>query len=139
MLAPLCPKPPDIPEDGTRNYAPTVFELEPSSVCSVHGEVVDLKCHTFLSIYIQNATFGRKFSNLKEMCKGNMEPDTKGPDSDCIEHEVVTEKTRAACHGKSSCAVSVEPNMTQLGSACDGLKREYNLNYTCGRIDISSI
>ena len=133
VVAPLCPTPPKIPADGTRNYTPNVFELEPSSLCSVHGEVVDLKCHSFLSIYIQSATFGRKFSNLKELCEGDMEADTKGPDSDCVEHEVVTEKTRGACHGQSSCSFSVEPNMAALGPACDGLTREYNVNYSCGK------
>ena len=134
MLAPLCPKPPSIPLEGTREYLPKVFELEPSNICSIHGEVVDLKCHTFLSIYIKSATFGRKFSDQKELCGGDKEADTKGPDADCVEHKTVTQKTRDACHGKSSCVVSVEPDMSQLGSACDGLKREFNLNFTCGNI-----
>ena len=94
-----------------------------------------LTCHTFLNVYIQAATFGRKFSSLAELCGGDKEKDSNGgPDSDCVDEEVALKKTRFICHGRHACAAPILPNLAPLGPACDTLKREYNVNYTCGMI-----
>ena len=133
FLGPVCPIPPDTPAEGKREYEPRVFELEPTPTCAVDGEIVEFKCHSFLRIYIQTATFGRIAANLEKMCDEEKKADSNAPSQDCLDTSLFLQHTRSSCHGEYSCSISVSPTFTSLDSSCDGLQREARTNHICGK------
>ena len=59
FAAPLCPKPPETTEEGVREYHPIPIPVDVEEECGLDSEELPLKCHSFLSIYIYNVTYGR--------------------------------------------------------------------------------
>jgi hypothetical protein len=122
-----------------REYVPRVFELEPTRTCAVDGDVMKFRCHSFLRIYVQAASFGRSALNFKKMCDGNKKADSNEPSQDCLSQSRALEKMRDQCHGRSSCQQAITPDFTTLDSSCDGLKREARVDHICGRIATSIV
>ena len=138
--APLCPPPPDIPYEGVRDFVPNIFEVDTVKSCALVGEAVQLKCHTFLSVYIQTATFGREAANKKMVCDGQKENDRGFPSTDCLETSETLELARHACHGKSDCSVRADYLMADFTSCMPGsLLRELRTNHICGKLDVELI
>ena len=138
---PLCPKPPDIPTEGKRDFAPIVFDQEVESSCAIEGETLKLQCHSFLNVYTQSASYGRSADNGgRTLCNGTKGEDSKAvaANQNCLDEVGITTEARQACHGQSSCSVSVTDNMSSLGSVCTGLKRELRTNHICGKLTVSS-
>ena len=131
--APLCPTPPEIPFEGQREFVPKVFELEPNRTCGVDEETMDYKCHTFMRVYIQAASFGRSAMNFKKMCDGDKKADSNEPPQDCLDTGTILRTARDTCHGQTSCSLYIPPNLATLDSACDGLRREARIDSICGR------
>ena len=139
LSGPLCPKPPEIPEDGIRDFEPKVFEQEVSQVCNIEGETMELKCHSFLSIYARKSMYGRNYTNEKKLCDGEKPDDSKGVDDEgdfCLRKH--TWPVRKNCHGESFCIVPVTGDMDKdwtdkFDSQCAPLKKELRVDYICGR------
>jgi len=70
VRGPLCPKPPEVPEDGTLAFEPKVFPQEVAQACNIEGETMEIKCHSFLSIYVRQGMYGRNYTNEKKLCDG---------------------------------------------------------------------
>lgn len=139
LQAPLCPKPPDVPLEGVIDFVPNIFEMEPESSCALVGETVTLKCHSFLSVYVQSTSFGRTGSNARELCDGGKDPDRVEPGKDCLEKEDVLQQVRTLCHGKPGCSVPVEHTMADFtGCMAADLKRELRTSHICGKLHILS-
>ena len=128
----MCPVPPVTPVEGKRDYEAKVFELEPTPTCAADGEIVAYKCHSFLRIYIQTASFGRTVANLDKMCDGDKKADSKAPSQDCLDTSLYLQYARTTCHGEYSCSFAVSPTFTSLDSSCDGLQREGRTSHICG-------
>ena len=117
-----------------------MFDQEVESSCAIEGETLKLQCHSFLTLYIQNASYGRSADNGgRTLCNGTKGEDSKAvaANQDCLDEAGITTEAREACHGQSSCSLSVTDNMSLLGSVCIGLKRELRTNYICGKLTIN--
>ena len=107
------------------------------SSCAIKGETLKLQCHSFLTVYIQSASYGRSADHGEmTLCNGTKGEDRKAvpANQDCLDEAGITTEARQACHGQSSCSLSVTDNMTTLESACDGLKRELRTSHICGEM-----
>ena len=134
LQAPLCPKPPDIPFEGVRDFVPNVFEVDPVKSCALVGETVRPKCHTFLTVYVQAASFGRQAINERELCYGQKEKDRGSPGGDCLETIEILKSARRECHGKYECSIQAEYSIANFtGCMANDLKRELKINHICGR------
>ena len=133
LSAPLCPFPPEIPFEGTREFVPKVFELEPNRTCGVDEEIMKYKCHSFMSVYIQSASFGRIAANMRKMCDGAKKDDSNSPPQDCLDTSSLLRTARDTCHGSDSCQVFISPTSATLVPACDGLRKEARIDYICGK------
>lgn len=60
LSAPLCPKPPEIPHEGTAAYAPLILEDAPLEVCEVEQSALTLKCPSFTRLFVVSTEFGRR-------------------------------------------------------------------------------
>ena len=138
FLGPLCPKPPEIPLDGVRDFEPKVFDQEVSKVCNIEGETMEIKCHSFLSIYARKSMYGRNYTNEKKLCDGEKPDDLKGVDAEgdfCLrDHDG---PARENCHGESFCIVPVTGDMDKdwtdkFDVQCALLKKELRVDYICG-------
>ena len=111
-----------------------MFDQEVEWSCAIEDEILELTCHTFLTVYIQRASFGRSFANGKTLCDGDKGEDSKSVDvgQKCLEQAVVTAKARKACRGQSSCSIPVTTNMAALEYDCKDLKRELRTDHICG-------
>ena len=134
IQAPLCPKPPDTPEEGKRDFFPKAIGLEPHKLCAINSEDVEIKCHSFLSIFIENFSYGRNATNGKELCDGEKKKDSKAPAMNCFnetfEMEVITE-LEDLCHGEFQCTYTIPT--VPLDPICDGMKREARIEFSCGK------
>jgi len=70
ISAPLCPTPPLPPTDGSVVNNPKVIEPVIEEVCQVNSQQSNMKCPSFLSIYIQSATIGRDPAFGSILCNG---------------------------------------------------------------------
>ena len=131
--APLCPFPPEVPFEGTREFVPKVFELEPNRTCGVDEEIMKYKCHSFMSVYIQSASFGRSAANMRKMCDGSKKDDSNSPPQDCLDTSSLLRTARDSCHGSDSCQLFISPTTATLDAACDNLRREARIDYICGK------
>ena len=121
-----------------RDFEPLVFDQEVEYSCAIEGETLTLQCHSFLTVYVQKASYGRDADNGgRNLCNG-----TKGEDSkevtaaqDCLDEVGITAEVRKACQGRSSCSSSVPEDLASLGAACDGLKRELRTSHICGKLE----
>ena len=137
---PLCPKPPEIPEDGIQDFEPIVFEQEVAQVCNIEGETMEIRCHSFQSIYARKSMYGRNYTNEKKLCDGEKPDDLKGVDDEgdfCLRHH--SSPVRKNCHGESFCIVPVTGDMdkdwaNKFDSQCAPLKKELRVDYICGRL-----
>ena len=68
ISAPLCPTPPAIPNEGKQDFNPIVFALVPQKGCGLEGSDIKIQCHSFLSIYISSAYYGRIAAKQKKLC-----------------------------------------------------------------------
>ena len=135
---PLCPKPPEVPEDGTLAFEPKVFPQEVAQACNIEGETMEIKCHSFLSIYVRQGMYGRNYTNEKKLCDGEKPDDLKGVDSEgdfCLRH--LNWPARKNCHGESICIVPVTGDMDKdwtdkFDLQCAPLKKELRVDYICG-------
>ena len=137
LLAPLCPTPPDVPEEGVREFEPLVFDQEVESSCAIEGETLTLQCHSFLTVYVQKASYGRNADNGgRSLCNGTKGEDTEEvtADQDCLDEAGITAEVRTACLGRTSCSSSVTEELASLGATCDGLKRELRTSHICGKL-----
>ena len=50
---PLCPRTPDVPEEGTVVNNPVQFEYKNSESCGLDGEYLELQCQSVWNIYIR--------------------------------------------------------------------------------------
>ena len=116
-----------------REFVPVVFELEPVESCALADETVSLTCHSFLTVYLQSASFGRTAKAGKELCDGARDEDRAKPDEDCLETRAVLQKGRDLCHGRSSCSLPVSADMADFtGCMAADLKRELRTRHICG-------
>ena len=138
FAAPLCPKPPDTPGEGKKDFYPKAIGLEPHKLCAVNSEDVEIKCHSFLSIFIQRFSYGRNSTKGKELCDGEKTRDSKAPVMNCynetFETGVVAE-LKSLCHGDFTCSYNIPT--VPLDPICDGLKREARIEFSCGMFDLS--
>ena len=119
--------------EGVREFAPVVFELEPVESCALVDETVALTCHSFLTVYLQSASFGRTAKAGKELCDGERDEDRAKPDEDCLETRAVLQNGRELCHGRSSCSLPVSPDLADFtGCMATDLKRELRTGHICG-------
>ena len=115
-----------------------MFDQEMVKSCAIENKILDLKCHSFLNIYIPSTTFGRSYNESssvgKMLCDGAEQADSQAAQgTDCIEDNSVLEQARHLCHGRSSCSVSVTSDMASLGSTCSFLKKELRTEHICGK------
>ena len=134
FAAPLCPKPPETTEEGVREYHPIPIPVDVEEECGLDSEELPLKCHSFLSIYIYNVTYGR--GPGKELCDGDKPQDSFKPtgDKSCYDEAKDTEvsiELKSECHGQFECTYTI-PTLI-LDSACEGMRRELRLEYICGK------
>ena len=138
LSAPLCPKPPDIPIEGVIDFEPIVFDQETVKSCAIENKILNLKCNSFLKIYIPSTTFGRSYNESssvgKMLCDGAEQADgLAAQGTDCIEDVSVVGQARLLCHGRSSCSVPVTSDMASLGPTCSLLKKELRTEHICGK------
>ena len=131
--APLCPTPPEVTLEGVREFAPVAFQLAPVDSCALTEETISLTCHSFLSVYLQSASFGRTEAAEEELCDGEKEDDRASPDKDCLDTRAVLQQGRDLCHGRSSCSLAVSQDMADFtGCMSEDLKRELRTSHICG-------
>ena len=98
------------------------------------GESLDLKCHSFLSVYIQSSSYGRTLANGQALCDGARPADRTSPGADCLESQQMLQHTRSLCHGQASCEVPVAGDMADFtGCMLPELQRELRTNHICGK------
>ena len=135
ILAPLCPKPPDAPNEGVQEHLPIPIGLEPQQNCVLDSEQVILTCPSFLRTYITEISYGRDSSTGRELCAGE-KPDDAKPLSfgTCYDEDFNNQlllDMAYECHGMFNCTFTVPT--VPLSLACDGLRREVKINHTCGK------
>jgi hypothetical protein len=131
--APLCPKPPDVPLEGVREFVPNVYALEPVETCGLVGETSALVCHSFLSVYVEMASFGRMAVKERELCDGAREKDRSAPGTDCLETTAILRRARQLCHGRARCSLTVEYGLANFTNCMPtDLKRELRTSHICG-------
>ena len=57
FLAPLCPTPPAVPEEGEVEHTPKIVELEPEEDCGIDSEDIQIICPTFLRQVRKKSTY----------------------------------------------------------------------------------
>jgi hypothetical protein len=101
--------------------------------CALVGETVALQCHSFLSVYVETASFGRMVAKERELCDGEKEQDRSSPGADCLETTAILERARRLCHGQSRCSLPVEFELGNFtGCMPTDLKRELRTSHICG-------
>ena len=131
LLAVECPKPPDAPEEGVKEFLPIAIPQDTVKNCLMDAEQLTLKCHSFMNIFIKNLTYGRDRLAQKLLCDGEKK-DNFAPVDSCFEddvHQNLTELLRQQCHGHFECSLPVP---TYVLTGCDGMRRELKLEHLCG-------
>ena len=134
FLAPLCPKPPDAPDEGIQEYLPIPIPIDPEEMCGLDDEDITLTCPTFLTVFIKDVVYGRNAG--KELCDGEKPKDSFQPTGDvsCFDDsksETVAQELKHECHGQFNCTYTV-PTL-QIGNACSGMRREVRVQTLCGK------
>ena len=134
ISAPLCPKPPDVPDEGVAEYLPIPIPMERNRICTLDSEDVMLTCNSFLRIYVTGVTYGRDSATGKELCDGE-KPNGNSLGSGTCYNETHNEKLRgdlgAECHGTYNCTYYIPT--VPLTPDCDGLRREVRTEFICGK------
>ena len=134
LLAPLCPKPPDVKEEGVKEYMPIPIPMAPLKMCALDSEDVTIQCPTFLKIFVNSVTYGRNSTLGKELCDGEKPKDNKSPAMSCFNEDQnaqILSDLQGACHHNFNCSYSVLT--VPLDPVCDGLRRETRIEYICGK------
>ena len=117
-----------------REYHPTAFPVASHHQCAVNADLLSLSCPTFLSVFPLSLSYGRNASLKKTLCDGAHGDDDKAPLESCYDETVNREmlaSVRSVCAGQSVCSHQVQTEVLQ--PACDGLRRELRLEFTCGQ------
>lgn len=85
LLGPLCNFPPNPPFEGTLENIPIIFPKEAEEACDIDGNRVDIKCPSFLNIYITSGYYGR-LKGSTVLCNGNK--DSVSITEDCLNLQV---------------------------------------------------
>ena len=136
LLAPKCPIPPDVPQDGVKEHVPLPIEIPQNKLCALDAETATLSCHSFLRVYVTSASYGRNSSSGSNLCDGEKSDKSLGAGS-CYNDEYNQQLLREItldCHGKFNCTFKV-PTLP-LTEDCDTLKREFRVEYMCGEFPI---
>ena len=137
-LGPACPKPPDAPNEGVRDYEPIRFPQKVEKSCNLQEETMRIKCHSFLSIYIKQTSYGRKFANEKKLCDGQKPDDVKGViDETNFCERPMGEDFVSQCQGGDYCVIPVTGDMDSnwpktFDLSCALLRKELRVEYICG-------
>ena len=120
-----------------REYRPIAIGQEPERMCALNSEEIELRCHTFLSVYLQRVTYGRNSSTGKELCDGEKPKDKKAPALNCYDEDfnlnLLTELDYL-CLGQFNCSFTIPT--VPLDPVCDGLSREVRIEYLCGKFTL---
>ena len=120
-----------------REYRPIAIGQEPERMCALNSEEIELRCHTFLSVYLQSVTYGRNSSTGKELCDGEKPKDKKAPALNCYDEDfnlnLLTELDYL-CLGQFNCSFTIPT--VPLDPVCDGLSREVRIEYLCGKFTL---
>ena len=134
LLAPLCPKPPDVKEEGVKDYLPIPIGLEPEKLCALDSEDLTIHCPSFLKIFVNSVTYGRNSTLGKDLCDGEKAKDSKAPAMNCYKDDQNADlltTLQSACHHHYNCSVSIPT--VPLDPVCDGMRREARVEYICGK------
>ena len=130
----MCPKPPDVPNEGIAEHLPIAIPLEPVKTCVLDSENIILTCKSFMSVYVTDVTYGRNSSTAKVLCDGEKPPDSKSLGSgtcyDDNHNAHLLHNIAVECHGQYNCSYNVPT--VPLTTSCDGLKREVRVEHICG-------
>ena len=108
--------------------------MTPEKICAVNEDEINLKCHSFLSIYLTKVWYGRNQSSGRVICDGDKPDDNQSPNVDCFletYNNELKEDISAACNTEFYCNFTI-PTVPII-SACDGMIREARVEYICGR------
>ena len=136
-MAPTCPKPPDVPEEGVREYLPIPIPQVTEKQCVLDGDDLNLKCPFFLQIYVKNLTYGRDRLTEKNLCDGEQK-DNFAPDNSCYDdnvHHSITTLLRHNCNGQYECSQTIP---TEVLTGCDGMRRELKVEHICSKLIFSN-
>ena len=92
-----------------------------------------VSCDSFLNIYPTRVSYGRSAESKREVCGGARPDDSRAPAVDCYDETInlqLLNSSRDICRGEFNCSLQV-PTLI-LSPACDGMKREYKIEYICG-------
>ena len=101
----LCSEPPEPPEAGSREFRPIIYEVDLFNSSAAYGKILELSCHSFLRIIVQNASSKAKVA--KEMVD-----------------ELVLAKS--SCEGRESCLLALPKEMGEAN-------QKVIIHYTCGK------
>ena len=135
--------------DVYRDVIPLPITVDSYKACSINDDTLLLRCHSFLSVFVTNVTYGRTASKVHqlvkhnllqlvtlqgtELCDGDKPKDAFAPSQDCYDDSInkqLLETGRSECLGQYDCVTSV-PTLP-LTSECDGKRREMRVEYSCG-------
>ena len=134
-IAPLCPSPPEKKFEGKLTHVPAVIDVAPEEFCTVDGEPVDIKCHSFLNIYIISSIYGRKKANGNKLCNGK-EDTVKLQTQDCLDVDSELKSLHNNCRGDSECKSYWVPAKKKWTGECNETltrKNELTVVYRCGK------
>ena len=95
LSAPLCPKPPEIPQEGVAAYAPLILEDAPLEACEVEQSALTLKCPSFTRLFVVSTEFGRR--------KGGKVTNQNTSSGHVTEYSSVIGRQGAVHRGKGHC------------------------------------
>ena len=135
LLAPLCPTPPKAPEEGVREHWPIPLAIEPTNLCYLDSEVAELKCHSFLRVFVKEVTYGRDSATAKKLCDGEKPNDFQSLGSGTCYNEtfngILMAEMNSNCLGTFNCTYEIPT--VPLTTDCNGLRRETKIEYICGK------
>ena len=103
-------------------------------MCALNTELVELKCHSFLSVYVKSVTYGRNSTKGKELCDGDKPKDSKAPAMSCYDEEFnlnLLLELDSLCLGNFNCSYTIPT--VPLDPVCNGISREARIEYLCGK------
>ena len=118
-----------------KEYLPIAIGLQPEKMCALNSEEIELRCHTFLSIYIKSVTYGRNSTLGKELCDGEKPKDSKAPALSCYDEDFnwsLLSDLDTLCLGHFNCSYLIPT--VPLDPVCDGISRELRVEYLCGEL-----
>ena len=116
-------------QDGIREITPKIFDMPLLEECAVDGTDLNIKCPSFLSIYVKSATYGREFA-VKKICDGTK---NGNPEVTCLDSGVV-DKIGPKSRGLWNATAAVNPLLATLDPKCASLKKELKVQYLCGML-----